>query len=60
MSGAQANNHHDDVEGKFSYWYILGGRGIPSVAVEIPKQNNMLWVVRLGKIKGHKQKNGLG
>ena len=38
MFGAQSNNHHHDPEGKFSYWYILGGWGIPSVAVEIQKQ----------------------
>jgi len=57
MFGAQTNNHHDDVGGKFSYWYILGGPGIPSIAVEIPKLNNISWVVRLGKIKEHKQMN---
>ena len=60
MSRAQSNNHHDDPEGKLSYWYILGGWGIPSIVVEIPKLNNMSWVVRLGKMKGYTQKNGLG
>lgn len=55
MYGAQTNDHHDSVEGMLSCRYILGGRGISSLALGILDLNNMTWVATSDHKKCYQQ-----